>query len=148
MPLHIVIIRKVCKLIDFENYNISEEDLFEGLINNNQRVLTIYNKMTHEYLLNARNGYIDRNIERAFLSSTDASYERSSALKLFTRVFDADYVLLHLRYLDMSEKLTPEEKAFINDDALIRKIVSFKKGFTTVSVLSDEQSSTIRSSQF
>ena len=122
-------IKRVCKWVDLGKYNISELELIEGVLKRKQDVLVLYNKMTHEYLLNARNDYIDQNIENAFLASTEASYERSSALKLFTRVFDSDYILYYLHYLGSRTELTPEEKAFIANEELIRKIIAFKKGF-------------------
>ena len=129
MELAINKINEVISKIDISKYNIEPKNLISGILNGNEDIIVLYNKMTYEYLNNVRNDYVNETTPNYLKEISSEQYEINELVKKIIQIYPKEMIMRVLKKTRLDEKdfLTKEENALLNNEEALKELIEFKK---------------------
>ena len=111
---------------DKSKYDISFDELFNGIVNKDESILEIYNKMANDYIVYRRNDYVNQNLSGSLRSCSNAKYEDNPLIKYFFKSLSDETIYDVLT--SFKQNNTKEENEIIDNNELLINLIKFKKG--------------------
>lgn len=120
-------IDEVCRIVNISNYGLSRDDLINGLINQNENIMSLYNTITYDYLKIKRNLYVEEHMDELMALVTRVNFEKNSLINYLMKVMPIDLIMSDLENLRCSKEVSLSDKELLNDEDILRSIIRFKK---------------------
>ena len=122
-------INEVLSKIDITKYNITDQELVNGVMAGNEKIIDLYNKMTYEYLNIERNNYVNSNSLELLPNITKPRYEINELVKQIIHIKPIYMIMDDLNALlnKESKMLTSDEIYILNNKDILKQLVQFKK---------------------
>ena len=129
------LIAEVLSKVDLSHFNITTEELIKGIFNKDSEIITKYNLITHEYLVNIRNKFVNDAMEDGLQSCMKCYYEENAYINYLLKVLPSEKIIesvensLYPLYKSniIFLKQNPNIKDLLNNKELLKSLIEFKK---------------------
>jgi len=115
---------------ELKEYDWSIETFIDALMNKNETAIDFLHVLTAKYIRSERSNYVQTNIEHAQELSTDVYCDKNDLMRFIINNYPVDYIMTYFVYYSRGYEegnITEQERAFLENQDLIRKIIEFKK---------------------
>ena len=116
-------IHQVIDGIDLSKYGIDEKTLINGILNNDEQIIKIYNRISYEYLTNERNNYVNGIMKNTIGGILVEKYEINELIKYIFKIMPEDIIY---DFLSEIYEDNPKEY-FMQNPTLLKSLIHFKK---------------------
>ena len=117
--------RIVLSNVDLSDLNIVPLNIIKGVIDGDEEIIRLYNKITYLYLTQKRNKYVNDNIDAELSKTMNIVYDTNDLVKYVLKVMP---VSMLIEYIESSISLfKDEEKELVNNKELLMALINFKK---------------------
>ena len=113
--------------VNINKYNISIDELINGIKEDNEAIKSIFNVITNEYIILLRNKYLQISIEQENKKLMKTTYNKAELIKYLITIFTTDEMVDKIIEDVNIKELNNEEYELYNNKELMRNIISILK---------------------
>ena len=115
---------------ELKEYGWTVETFIDALMNKNETAIDFLHVLTAKYIRSERSAYVQQNLAGAQERSTDVYCDKNDLMRFIINTYQVEYIMTYFRYYSRGYEegyITEEEKEFLENKDLIRKIIEYKK---------------------